>query len=180
MADSIDDKILEYSYEDLCVLASKGILQNELKTANLSVKDNNVEFASEKKEDDRIFLAGFSFKPITDITVVQDRYSGTSLVTYSLSSKNNKLRIMDFHKRLLNLIGIKNLQKDNKFIREMEIDMLIERETYEGCKFISKNYPNAYFDNVFGMIRYANFLQRYKGIESRKANKLAAEKIYSR
>lgn len=171
---SIEDKFVVWEYERLCILGLIGRLETPLE--RLNEYELNIEFAPVKKEfangRTRDFLAGFCFDPLVDVTIVKTQ-NDSSIVTYSLDKKRSK-KLVD---ELVQKSGFIPYEPEENFIEVIEYDIeLLETETYEICKKISQ-LANMSFENTFGMIRYANFLHRYKGFSMHDSLEEASKKF---
>ena len=95
---SIDGKLVIFEHEKLCVVGCIGNLRNPLEQFDELYKNESVEFAPVRNEENRKFLAAFSFNPVVDITLAQYLHE-SSIVTYSLDKDGSKSFVEDIIKR---------------------------------------------------------------------------------
>jgi len=156
---SLEENLVFLEYEKLCVLGVLGKYSGGLNEVKNLYKKEDVEFAPVKEEVGRNFLAGFSFKPVVDITIVQCP-NEASIVTYSLDKNGSG----DFVKDLIARSDFDPFLPEQKFIEQLRMEIgLIEEITYKAYISMSKAL-GCDIENVFGTIRYCHFLKSYIGM----------------
>lgn len=171
---TIDDKIVTWEYEQLCVVGTLGHIQTRLEIPRVVYKERKVGFAPIKKEERRRFLAGF-YTPIpTDITIVQlTTGTSSSIVLYSLRKPEAK----ELLQAIVQSTNFRCEEPSESFLQEIKRSIeLIEIDAYKACKKLAERKDRDE-EKVFGAIRFANFLNQYVGLEQGESIGKAAKKF---
>ena len=157
-------------YYRLQVIGIEGKLGIPLEKVSELCNGLNLEFAPVKKEVEGDFLAAFCFKPVIDIAL--DKIGdNSSIVTYSLD-ENASEKIRD---EIIKNIGLVPSAFDTSLIETITHELEFEKKTYDYCRVIATTLATD-MDSIFGMVRYTNFLQRYKGLSKEES----AEKVVAK
>ena len=170
----VEDKIVIWSYDKLCVLASIGNLQIQLEDIEKMFKDFEIEFAPVQKRGFRTdFLAAFYFSPPIDVTLKRKIIDGeTSIVTYSLNIGKSKQIIEQVEKRC----GFVSFNPTEEFIQTLEPEInMVETVAYTSCQKIARAL-NTDLERVFATVRYSNFLT-YTGMSEENTLRLVGKKF---
>ena len=166
---NVQENIAEWSYDKLHVLGLIGNCVSPLENLSKHFKHEQFEFAPVKNERNRDFLAGFHFKPAVDITVV--RANGeSSIVNFSLNREKSR----DIADRLSKSMGLIIKKPYRDFILDIEGIMDIEVEAYHRYDRIASIFK-VDIDKAFGVVRYSNFLQRYKNYNEEDSMRYACQ-----
>ena len=169
---SIDGKLVIFEHKKLCVVGCIGNLRNPLEQFDELYKNESIEFAPVRNEENRKFLAAFSFNPVIDITLAQ-YLRESSIVTYSLDKNGSKSFVEDIIKRS----GFIPSEPDKDFIESIGREVsLVETTTYNLCTSISQLLSQD-LDKVFGAVRYCNFLKQYRGLSEEDGFRLAKDRF---
>ncbi len=168
---SFDGNFVIWEYEKLCVLGLLMYPSSLEKIAQLR-QGSSLEFAPVRKEEGREFLAGISFDPAADITIAQYLFE-SSLVMYSIDKERSRVFAEDLGKKC----GFLSFPPDKRFIKTLEREIeMVEMRTYDMCSSISRAIHKK-LENVFGAIRYMNFLKMYQGLSDSESRKKASQKF---
>ncbi len=168
---SLDRNFVIWEYEKLCVL---GLLMYppSLEKITQLRQEMSLEFAPVRKEEGREFLAGISFNPVADITIAQYLIE-SSLVIYSVDKERSRVFAEDLGKRY----GFISFPPDQPFIKTLEREIeMVEMRTYDLCVSISQSIHKK-LEDVFGAVRYVNFLERYRGLSGSESRKKASQRF---
>ncbi|MBI4020466.1 MAG: hypothetical protein HY367_03975 [Candidatus Aenigmarchaeota archaeon] len=164
--------IATWEYERLYIVGLHGLLGTPLEWIGDLYDEGAVEFAPVKKEPGRDFLAGFSYRPPVDVTLVRKNNGDSSIVACGLDKMESK--------KLVSGIALKSgmaYHKPSKTFREdIEESLIIEALTYELCGNISCHVEKD-VEDVFGAVKYAHFLVHYSGLAEDGAYRAAGKRF---
>ena len=153
---TIEDDMLIWRFENLRMIGAFGKMG--LGLPELTSEDEILVYAPVIDRTDSYFLAGFVKQPPIDITWIQDQ-DATSVVAITLHEKESRKLLDD----IIIQTGLEIQTPPPSFLTSIEI--MTEIKILNMCRQIAR-VTGANLENVFGAVRYTQFLQQYQGQDS--------------
>lgn len=170
----ISKYLVVYEHERLVFTGLSGVIDEDLSITIPKIKElyPDAELSDVVKQPRRDFIASFLYNPSRDITFDRCGPCENGLVGMALN-KSNLVRTIE---RILPVIGFTPTETDAANKLEWGLNFEIEKQGYKTCKIISglKRIP---LDRVFGVMRYANLLNKYRGMDEASAIDVATKKL---
>ena len=170
---TMSNNLVTWNYEDLYLHGMLGYLEMPLEDVAGKCKDTVLDFAPVKPETNRDFLAAFGYQPPIDFTLVRMHDGESSIVTYSLNKDATEHVIA----RFIQDTNFKPIAPTSSFVAEVGvIAEIVEIDTYSDMKKVTE-IEKVDFEKLFGMVRYAHFLNAYCHISSPESQRRAAKRF---
>jgi hypothetical protein len=164
-----------FKYENAYAFGALGYLEKTLQDIAPLFKDEKLEFAEVITQNNNEFLAGAYHSPYRDITIERFPNKRSSIMVCGLDYKETE-RV---NKEIINKSGLKIIKPDEQFILELTMMSQSIAALYSQAEIIAGSLReySVSSEQIWELMKYTYFLNKYKHHPEKEAMTLAANKL---